>query len=160
MLTSKNSMLTDLSWQCATFSELSASQLYAILAARSQVFVLEQNCVYQDIDGLDVDCLHLIAWTDDQQVAAYLRIVPPGLKYPEVSIGRVITSQAARGSGIGKQLLTKGMEQIQANYPGQAVRIQAQAYLEKFYQAFGFVTVSDVLLEDDIPHFMMLKSAS
>lgn len=153
-------MPIDLSWQCAKFPELSASQLYAILATRSEVFVVEQNCVYQDIDGLDLDCLHLIAWTKAQEVAAYLRIVPPGLKYPEVSLGRVITSGAARAGGIGKQLLAKGMEQIQANYPDQAVRIQAQAYLEKFYQSFGFVTVSDVLLEDGISHFMMLKSVS
>lgn len=152
-------MPTDLTWQCAKFSELSTTQLYAILAARSEVFVLEQNCAYLDIDGLDLDCLHLIAWKESQ-VAAYLRIVPPGLKYPEVSIGRVITSQAARGSGIGKQLLAKGLEQIQVTYPGQAVLIQAQQYLEKFYQAFGFVTVSDVLLEDGIPHFMMLRSTS
>lgn len=149
-------MHTDLIWQSAAFSELSATQLYAILAARSEVFVLEQNCLYQDIDGMDLDCLHLIAW-NGAQVAAYLRILPPGLKYPEVSLGRVITSQNARGSGIGKLLLTKAMQQIQATYPGQPVRIQAQSYLEKFYQSFGFVTVSDVLFEDDIPHFMMLK---
>jgi ElaA protein len=153
-------MQSNITWQCAPFSDLSATQLYAILKVRSEVFVVEQNCVYQDIDGLDLECLHLIAWTSNQQVAAYLRILPPGLKYEEVSIGRVVSSNVARGTGIGKQLMAKAMELIARTYPGKAVRIQAQAYLENFYQSFGFITVSDVLLEDGIPHFMMLKSAS
>ncbi len=153
-------MQSNITWQRAPFSDLSAAQLYAILKVRSEVFVLEQNCVYQDIDGLDLTCLHLVGWTDDQQVAAYLRVVPPGLKYEEVSLGRVVSSNAVRGTGIGKQLLAHGMKLIEKNYPGKPVRIQAQSYLENFYQSFGFVTVSDVLMEDGIPHFMMLKSTS
>lgn len=153
-------MQSNITWQCAAFSDLSAAQLYAILKLRSEVFVVEQNCVYQDIDGLDLACLHLIAWAEDQQVAAYLRVVPPGLKYAEVSLGRVVSSQAARGTGIGKQLLAKALELVEKIHPGVAVRIQAQAYLENFYQAFGFITVSDVLLEDGIPHFMMLRPAA
>jgi ElaA protein len=153
-------MQSNITWQCAAFSELSAAQLYAILKVRSEVFVVEQNCVYQDIDGVDLQSLHLIGWSNDQQVAAYLRIVPPGLKYAEVSLGRVVSSKTARGSGIGKQLLAKGMKLIDEIYPGAEVRIQAQAYLENFYKAFGFVTVSDVLMKDGIPHFLMLKSSS
>lgn len=153
-------MQSNIIWQCAPFSALSATQLYAILKVRSEVFVVEQNCVYLDIDGLDARCLHLIGWADDQQVAAYLRVVPPGLKYAEVSLGRVVSSAAARGTGIGRQLLEKSLELVEKTYPGAAIRIQAQSYLEKFYQSFGFVTVSDVLLEDGIPHFMMLKSAT
>ena len=153
-------MQSNITWQCAAFSELSAAQLYAILKVRSEVFVLEQNCVYQDIDGLDLQCLHVIAWNDDQQVAAYLRVVPPGLKYAEVSLGRVVSSNAVRGTGIGKKLMGNAMNLVEQNYPGQPVLIQAQSYLENFYQTFGFVTVSDVLMEDGIPHFMMLKSAS
>lgn len=149
---------SDISWQCARFTELSVTQLYRILAARSEVFVLEQNCVYQDMDDTDLVSLHLSAWIEGQQVAAYLRIVPPGLKFTEVSLGRVITSKAARGSGIGKQLLAKGLEQIEIAYPAQAVRISAQHYLEKFYQSFGFVTVSEMYLEDDIPHIEMLRT--
>lgn len=156
----KFNMQSNITWQCTPFSELSAAQLYAILKVRSEVFVVEQNCVYQDIDGLDLECLHLVAWTGDQQVAAYLRIVPPGLKYAEVSLGRVVSSKAARGTGTGKQLLAKALEHIDKIYPGAAVQIQAQSYLENFYQGFGFVTVSDVLLEDGIPHFMMLKPAA
>ena len=153
-------MQSNITWQCAAFSELSAAQLYAILKLRSEVFVLEQNCVYQDIDGLDLECLHVIAWNDDRQVAAYLRVVPPGLKYAEVSLGRVVSSNAVRGTGIGKKLMANAMHLVEQNYPGQAVLIQAQSYLENFYRGFGFVTVSDVLMEDGIPHFMMLKSAS
>jgi ElaA protein len=154
-----SNMQTNLTWQCATFSELSAAQLYAILKVRSEVFVVEQNCVYLDMDGADPHCLHLIAWTDDLQVAAYLRVVPPGLKFNEASIGRVITSQIVRGQGIGKQLIAKGLAQIQTSYPGLAVRIGAQHYLEKFYQTFGFITCSDMYLEDDIAHVEMLLKA-
>lgn len=153
-------MQQNLTWQCAHFSELSAAQLYAILSMRSEVFIVEQNCVYQDIDGADIDCMHLIGWTSDQQVAAYMRIVPPGLKFAEVSLGRVITSNAARGTGIGKQLLSKGMAFIEATYPGQAVRIHAQAYLEKFYLSYGFATASDVMLEDGIAHYVMIKPSA
>lgn len=118
--------------------------------------MVEQNCPYLDPDGADLACQHLIAWTDDQQLAAYLRIVPPGLKFQEASVGRVITSKFARGTGIGKQLLIKGIAACQAAYPGAAIRIGAQQYLEQFYQSFGFVTDSDMYLEDDIPHIEML----
>ena len=152
-------MQSNITWQCLAFSELTAAQLYAVLTVRSEVFVVEQNCVYLDMDGADPQCMHLIAWTDDKQIAAYLRLVPPGLKFTEASIGRVITSQIARGQGIGKQLIAKGLAQIQTSYPGQAVRIGAQQYLEKFYQSFGFNTCSEMYLEDDIAHVEMLLSA-
>ncbi|MBC3807857.1 GNAT family N-acetyltransferase [Undibacterium seohonense] len=143
-------------WQCCQFSKLNAIQLYAILQARSAVFVVEQNCPYLDMDNVDQSCLHLIAWTEQQEVAAYLRIVPPGLKFNEASLGRVITTQIGRGAGLGKQLLQHGIAACQNAYPESAIRIAAQAYLEKFYQSFGFVTVSDEYLEDDIPHIDML----
>jgi ElaA protein len=152
-----------LSWQCAAFSDLSVTQLYAILRARSDVFVVEQNCLFQDMDGADEACRHLTAWIPGAagpEVAAYLRIVPPELKFAEASLGRVMTSSQARGSGIGKQLMTRGIEELQRTYPGAAVRIGAQHYLEKFYQSFGFVTDSQLYLEDDIPHVDMLKSGA
>ena len=152
-------MQSNITWQCLAFSELTAAQLYAILKVRSEVFVVEQNCAYQDMDGADPHCMHLIAWTDDGQVAAYLRLVPPGLKFIEASIGRVITSQIVRGQGIGKQLIVKGLAQMQSSYPDQAIRIGAQQYLEKFYQSFGFNTCSAMYLEDDIAHVEMLLSA-
>lgn len=147
-----------LEWQCTDFQSLTQHQLYAILQARSAVFVVEQNCPYLDADGADPDCDHLCAWTEDQQLAAYLRIVPPGLKYPEASLGRVISTSVARGQGVGKQLLTNGIAQCRQRYPRHAIRIGAQHYLEKFYQSFGFATVSEIYLEDDIPHVEMLLS--
>jgi ElaA protein len=153
-------MHTQLSWQCLPFSDLSATQLYAILKARSEVFVVEQNCVYLDMDGVDPLCQHLVAWTPAQEVAAYLRLVPPGIKFAEASLGRVISSPALRGTGIGKQLLSKALEQLAQSYPGQPIRIGAQQYLEKFYQSFGFETASAMFLEDDIPHIEMLRTAS
>ncbi len=148
--------MQSLQWQCCPFSELSALQLYAILQARSDVFVVEQNCAYLDIDGKDQACLHLIAWTEKQEVAAYLRIVPPGVKFHEASLGRVLTTQVGRGAGIGKQLLQRGIAECQKAHTGIPIRIAAQQYLEKFYQSFGFVTVSEAYLEDDIPHIDML----
>lgn len=147
-------------WECSPFSVLTNLQLYAILQARSEVFVVEQNCPYLDPDGADVECLHLMAWAEGARLAAYLRIVPPGLKFQEASLGRVITSQFARGSGIGKRLLENGIAACQRAYPGHAIRIGAQQYLEKFYQSFGFVTVSDMYLEDGIPHIEMVLAAS
>ncbi len=143
-------------WQCCRFHELTVDQLYAILRARSAVFVVEQNCPYLDMDDADQSSLHLIAWSEDQKVAAYLRIVPPGVKYAEASLGRVITSDFARGTGIGKSLLNRGIAACKEAHPAHAIRIGAQQYLEKFYQSFGFVTVSDMYLEDDIPHIEML----
>lgn len=153
-------MHANITWQCLRFSDLSTAQLYAILKARSEVFVLEQNCVYLDMDGADSACLHLVAWTAEQEVAAYLRLVPPGLKFAEASLGRVISSASLRGTGIGKQLLTKALQQLALLYPGQPVRIGAQQYLEKFYRSFGFVTDSAMFLEDGIPHLEMLRPAA
>jgi ElaA protein len=149
-------MQNNFNWQFLAFSELSTNQLYAILHARSEVFVIEQNCPYQDMDGCDQASGHLIAWADDGAVAAYLRVVPPGLKYPEASLGRVITSKFARGTGIGKELLNKGISACKQAHPEHAIRIGAQHYLEKFYQSFGFETVSEIYLEDEIPHVEML----
>ncbi|WP_227869567.1 GNAT family N-acetyltransferase [Undibacterium parvum] len=152
-------MHANITWQCLRFSELSTTQLYAILKARSEVFVVEQNCVYLDMDGVDPLCQHLVAWTPAQEVAAYLRLVPPGIKFAEASLGRVISSPALRGTGIGKQLLSKALEQLALSYPDQPVRIGAQQYLEKFYQSFGFVTASAMFLEDEIPHIEMLRTS-
>lgn len=148
--------MTNILWQFARFDQLTLDQLYAILQARSTVFVLEQNCVYLDIDGKDQLSQHLCAWNENQELLAYLRIVPPGISFTEVSLGRVITTEQTRGTGIGKQLLQKGITACHDNYPGQTIRIGAQYYLEKFYQSFGFVTDSEIYLEDGIPHVEMV----
>jgi len=147
-----------LSWQCSTFNDLTPHQLYAVLQARTEVFVMEQQCLFQDMDGKDAACHHLIGWTTDQQVAAYVRIVPPGLAFAEASIGRVLTTKIGRGTGTGKILLLKGIQQTHALYPTYNIRIGAQQYLEQFYASFGFLTVSGMYLEDDIPHVEMLMN--
>ncbi|MFZ6875601.1 GNAT family N-acetyltransferase [Undibacterium sp. Di27W] len=151
--------LSDLQWQCASFSELSNLQLHAIYQARAAVFVIEQNCVYQDVDGKDPLSHHLTAWTPDGEVAAYLRIVPAGISFAEASLGRVISTSDWRGTGVGKALITRGIQALHALHPAAPIRIGAQAYLEKFYGSFGFETVSDIYLEDDIPHVEMLLLA-
>ena len=146
---------SDLKWQWCRLGELSAEQLYAVLAERVAIFVVEQNCPYQELDGLDQDAEHLIAWSG-KAVAGYLRVLGPGTRFDDPSIGRIITSKAFRGSGLGRELVAKGIERTRQRYPGRPVRISAQAYLEKFYRSFGFETVSEQYLEDNIPHVEML----
>lgn len=150
----------DLHWQCLRFEELTLSQLYAVLAARQQVFLLEQQCLYQDMDGLDQDAHHLIGWSDDSptlRLCAYLRVLAPGVKFAEASLGRVLTTAAGRGTGSGRALLRRGIAETQALYPGAHLRIGAQQYLEAFYASFGFVTVSAPYDEDGIAHIDMLR---
>lgn len=143
----------ELTWHVRRFEELTPAELYAILALRQRVFVVEQNCVYLDTDGVDSMCRHL--WAErGGGPAAYLRIVPAGVKFPEASIGRVITAPEARGEGLGRELMKRGLEAVGA----VPIRIGAQAYLEKFYGELGFVRVSDVYDEDGIPHILMLRT--
>jgi ElaA protein len=144
-------------WQWRSFDSLSARELYAVISAREAVFVVEQNCPYQDADGLDVDAAHLIGW-DGELVAAYLRVLDPGVKYSWPSIGRVLTAKSHRGSGAGRQALIEAMRFVPTRFPKQNVRISAQAHLERFYGEFGFVKVSEPYLEDNIPHIEMLSS--
>ncbi len=146
---------SDLKWQWCRLGELSAEQLYAVLAERVAIFVVEQNCAYQELDGLDQDADHLIVWSGNA-VAGYLRVLGPGTRFADPSIGRIITTKSFRGSGLGRDLVAKGIERVRLRYPGRPVRISAQAYLEKFYEAFGFKTVSEQYLEDGIPHVEML----
>ncbi|WP_346836816.1 GNAT family N-acetyltransferase [Microbulbifer sp. SAOS-129_SWC] len=149
-------------WQWAEFSELSAQQLYAILRERQEVFTVEQDCAYQDADDKDPCAWHLIGWSDadSEQVLAYLRVVFPGKKYAEPSIGRVLTSAATRGTGIGRELMRRALREIARAYPHTAVRISAQQYLESFYREFGFERVSAPYDEDGIPHIEMLLPGS
>lgn len=157
---SQNSQSQRIQWQCARFHELTGLQVYRILKARCEVFIIEQNCVYLDVDGQDLTSLHLIGWTQDQQVAAYLRILPPHTSFAEPSLGRVLSSAPFRGTGIGRILITEGLNQIASHYPEQPIKISAQAYLREFYASFGFISVSDHYLEDDIEHVDMLRPAS
>jgi ElaA protein len=147
-------------WQWRSFHELTNVELYQVLAARQQVFVLEQQCLYNDFDGLDPGAHHLLGWrTVDgkRELAAYLRCLAPGAKYEEMSLGRVLTTMAARRSGAGRELLARGIEYAERQHPGHRIRIGAQQYLEKFYQGFGFATISAPYDEDGIMHIDMLR---
>ena len=153
-----------LSWTCKAFSALSNVELYQIMAVRSEVFVVEQNCPYQDADFADFDCYHLAAWLPSLDasatLAAYVRLVPPGLKFAEASIGRVLTSQIARRRKLGAILMTRAITECHAHFGLAPIRIGAQLYLEHFYRRLGFVTVSDSYDEDGIPHIEMLRPAA
>ena len=151
-----------LKWHWRTFEALTTDELYEILKARQAVFGLEQNCLYQDIDDLDRFAWHLFAeLAEDEpprQIQAYLRVVHPGRKYDEPSIGRVLTAKRSRGKGIGKLLMDKGIAYIKEECPDQPIRISAQQYLETFYSGFDFKAVSAPYLEDGIPHIEMLRT--
>lgn len=151
-----------ITWQWAAFDELDAATLCAVLAARQDVFVLEQQCLYPDIDGKDQHAFHLIGREQElqqnsQELVAYLRCFAPGDHYPEAALGRVLTVQSARGRGYGKQLMAEGIRQVAQHFPGSAIRISAQEHLEHFYGEFGFLRDSDSYLEDGIPHIAMLR---
>jgi len=135
-------------------------ELYEAMVLRQEVFVVEQNCPYQDADRLDQHSWHLLGWSDKnpQQLLAYLRVVEKELKYSEISIGRVVTHPSTRGTGAGRELMATAINCIEKHLDRQAIRISAQEYLLSFYGSFGFVPVSDIYLEDDIPHVEMLRS--
>jgi ElaA protein len=143
-------------WRFARLDGLTAREVHDILQARSAVFVVEQACVFQDMDGADPASWHLFAASGDA-LAAYCRLVPPGVKYREPSIGRVITTQAVRGTGMGRELMGEALRRCEALWPGAAVRIGAQLHLERFYGEFGFARASEPYDEDGIPHIEMLR---
>lgn len=147
-------------WQWSAFADLSVADLYQVLQARQDVFILEQTCLFPDIDGHDLDAHHLLGWhmaDGKRALAAYLRCKPPGVKYPELSLGRVLTAPAARGTGIGRELLAQGIAHAERQHPGYRIRIGAQQHLERFYGEFGFVTFSEPYDEDGIIHVDMLR---
>ncbi|AZI21314.1 GNAT family N-acetyltransferase [Chryseobacterium taklimakanense] len=152
MSASRNNMV----WKIKSFDQLSADELYKILQARIDVFVVEQRCPYPELDGYDQSALHL--WAEiDGEVLAYCRIFPPGIKYDEASIGRVLTKKNFRGLNLGKNLVKFALNTIEARYKITSVRISAQDYLLKFYSDFGFLDSGKKYLEDDIPHTEMLR---
>jgi len=142
-----------LRWHDRAFDELTVHELYAITVLRERVFVVEQSCVFLDADGVDPVSRHL--WAEDGgALRAYLRIVPAGVKYAEISIGRVITAPEARGAGLGKELMQRGI----AACGGGPIRLGAQAHLEEFYGGLGFRRASEPYLEDGIPHIEMVRT--
>lgn len=144
-----------MSWILKKFDELTNIELYKLLKERTLVFVVEQNCPYLEVDGKDPFSYHLFK-EDNGEIIAYLRIVPAGVSYQEISIGRVFVKKEYRGQGIAEELLTKGLDFIQNELKETNVKIQAQDYLRKFYSSFGFQTISETYLEDNIPHVDML----
>lgn len=142
-------------WHLKPFDALTTKELYAILYERTNVFVVEQNCPYLEVDGKDEASYHLFK-EEDGVIVAYLRILPPGVSYEQASLGRVLIKQTHRGQGIAQQLVQKGIDFVHASLGEKTIKIQAQAYLRDFYGSFGFEAISDVYLEDDIPHIDML----
>ena len=145
-----------MNWILKKFESLTPHELYAILRLRSGVFVIEQKCVFQDMDNKDQECHHLMGWQEDL-LTAYARLVPPGLTYKEASVGRVATSPAVRGSGAGKMLIEKSIEEVFTLYGKGPIKIGAQLYLKKFYNSFGFEQIGDVYDEDGIDHIKMIR---
>lgn len=142
-------------WKCSLFKDLNVYELYEALRLRSEVFVVEQNCVFLDMDNKDQDSYHLFGRVDGELVA-YTRLVPAGLSYKEASIGRVITSMSARGSGAGKELMKVSIRELERIWGKQRIRIGAQLYLKKFYESLGFQQTSEIYLEDGIEHIEMI----
>lgn len=143
--------------KCVPFYELSHDELYAILALRQEVFVVEQNCPFLDADGKDQIALHLMIFDKDQQLVAYTRLFDKDVYYEGyTSIGRVVTSPKARGGGLGRVLMEKSIEKVLELFGQAPIEIGAQKYLEKFYQSLGFQPTGNDYIEDGIPHTYMI----
>ena len=142
-------------WTCKRFDALTLQELYTILRLRSEVFVVEQNCVFLDQDNKDFFCDHLMGWRENILVG-YSRIVPAGISYEETSIGRIVSSPGARGLGIGRELMQQGIETLYRLHGKRDIRIGAQYYLKAFYESFGFVQTGEIYPEDGIDHIEML----
>jgi ElaA protein len=138
------------------FNELTTLQLYEILKLRIEVFVVEQKCWYQDLDDKDKEAIHLMGW-ENNQLCCYARILASGVSYKdEASIGRVVTTEQMRNNGSGQKLMKEAINQCQMIYPACDIMISAQSYLINFYKKFGFITIGEQYLEDNIPHIGML----
>jgi ElaA protein len=148
-----------LTWRWTRFAGLSGDDVYDMLALRSLIFVLEQDCVYLDPDGIDRQAWHLLGRDGAGMLLAYLRVVDPGLKYEVPSVGRVVVDPSQRGRGLGHVLVTEALERCDATWPGQRNHISAQAHLQGFYGRHGYVAVGEQYLEDDIPHIAMERPA-
>ena len=143
-------------WQCLRFDELTTHQLYMVMKLRVDIFVVEQNCPYHELDNKDLqnDVYHLLGYDGDTLIA-YLRLLAPKISYPNVSLGRVVIAEVARGSGIAHQLLAKGVQLAEQYWPNHSIDIGAQSHLQSLYQAHGFKAFSEEYLEDGIPHVDM-----
>lgn len=151
-----NKIPVDVRLELLSFEALSIQQLYELLRLRSEVFVLEQQCLYQDMDGLDQQAKHLMVTDDQQRLCAYARILPPGIAFAEPAIGRILTASCWRGQGYGQWFIKQAVACTQQLYSKKRIRIGAQAYLQRFYTACGFEVVGEPYDEDGILHIEML----
>lgn len=153
--------MSSVTWHCLHHRELDTATLYELLALRTQVFVVEQNCPYLETDGQDLvgDSCHLLA-RDESGLVGYLRLLDPQPMNGEVVIGRVLTAERARGSGLGHRLMERGLVECGQRWPGVPVYLSAQAHLQGYYGRYGFVAVTEVYLEDGIPHIGMRRAAT
>lgn len=145
-----------LRWTWHRFSDLTPETLYSILRLRSAIFVVEQNCVFPDMDGRDPECEHLCGW-NEQKLLAYLRLVPPVTRSAEVALGRVVVAREARGLGLGRTAMLEGLRRCEERYPGRPVKVSAQRHLERFYTSLGFACMGEPYMEDGIAHINMIR---
>lgn len=146
-------------FRCVPFYDLSTDELYEMLRLRAEVFVVEQDCVYQDLDNKDQRSYHLLCFDGENDLIGYTRLAPKGISYPEyASIGRVVTSDKVRRKGIGKEIMKKSILEIERLFGQKEIKISAQCYLDKFYREIGFNPVGEEYLEDGIPHIGMVYS--
>jgi ElaA protein len=152
-----NILTMPLQFKIKPFKELSNQEVYDVLRLRSEVFIVEQICIYQDIDGKDQKAIHVLGYSDGE-LAAYCRLFDAGYYFDEASIGRVIVAQKFRENKWGHDLMKEAIQGIQNHFGKSQITISAQLYLQKFYEGHGFVTTSETYLEDDIPHIQMKRS--
>lgn len=153
--------MSGVQWRALPFDALTTIELYGALRLRAEVFVVEQNCAFQDLDGLDSVAVHLLGEAAEPesngQLLAYARLLPAGAAFAEASIGRVVTSPSARGLKLGHRLMTEAITELHRLWGDQAIRIGAQAHLQNFYRQSGFEPEGDIYLEDGIDHIEMLR---
>ena len=147
-----------INWILKSFETLTPTELYTILRLRSEVFVVEQNCVFLDMDNKDQFSLHLMGWYNNELIAC-TRLIAPRKMYEQMSIGRVVTSPAYRKTGVGRILMKESIKKCYELFGEGAIKIGAQLYLKKFYESFGFIQTSNIYLEDDIEHIEMIKNS-
>lgn len=148
---------SSINWEVKSFEALTNKELYKILQLRAEVFIVEQDCPYQDMDGKDTFSFHVMGTDDDDKLIAYARVLPADISFREVSIGRVVSSPSVRRSGTGIELMEMALQVAEQKYGKVPVRIGAQLYLKNFYERFGFTQVSEMYLEDGIEHVEMLR---
>ncbi len=148
-----------MTFEFKTFNELTSEELYEILQLRAEIFVVEQNCVYNDLDGLDKFAIHQFL-KKEGEIIAYSRLLKPGTRFPEYSIGRVVVKQSERGTGLGIEMMNEAKNYILNEWKATKIKISAQKYLCRFYETLGFEIVTDEYLEDGIPHFGMVYQFS